>query len=93
MCVYFQIVDLAAGFEMIPQSLKKINLKSYSLFEFTLLPEVFLHLALPGQVVVVLAALGERDEEVRAVVSHGERDLFPRHLLLAHFHLYTEEVG
>ena len=59
----------------------------FSLFELALVPVVFLCLAFPGFVVVLLATLGQRDEQVGTVVSQNQRDLRLRHLLLAHLHL------
>lgn len=58
-----------------------------SLLELALLPRVFLPPAPPGQEIVVHAALGQRDEQVGAVVTQVERDLGCRHLLLSHLHL------
>lgn len=46
---------------------KKLNL----LLKLALFPSMFLLLTLPGQVVVVLAALGEWNKIVCAVVSQG----------------------
>ena len=60
------------------------------LLELAFVPAVLLLLALPGQVVVVLATLHERDEEVGAVISQvqghfGLGQLFFRDLHLCAF--------
>ena len=59
------------------------------LLKLALLPGVFLFLALPGKVVVVLATLHQRDEVVSTVVTEVERHFGFCHLFSCHLHLWT----
>ena len=60
-----------------------------SLLELTVFPGMFLLLAFPGKVVVVLSTLHQGDKVMSTVVSEVEGNLGFCHLLCSDLHLWT----
>ena len=60
---------------------------SHSLLEFTVIPQVFLFLALPWEVIVILTTFHEGDEQMSTIIPQIEGNLGLSQLLLCHLHL------